>query len=97
MKRKRTLAGTIGKILVYIFLIILAIVNNIGLIASSSVGVAEKVCGFIMLIPSAFMQSMSAFVAQNPGAARSTCLPSGWPLPARHCFRSRSALPRCGS
>ena len=52
------------------FLIILAIVNNIGLIASSSVGVAEKVCGFIMLIPSAFMQSMSAFVAQNIGARK---------------------------
>lgn len=50
------------------FLVILAIVNQLGLIASAGVGVAEKVCGFIMLAPSAFMQSMSAFVAQNHGA-----------------------------
>lgn len=50
------------------FLIILAIVNSMGLIASAGVGVAEKVCAFIMLISTAFMQSMSAFVAQNYGA-----------------------------
>ncbi len=29
---------------------------------------AEKAAAFIMLVPSAFMQSMSAFVAQNIGA-----------------------------
>lgn len=52
------------------FLIILAIVNQLGLTASAGVGVAEKVCAFIMLIPSAFMQSMAAFVAQNYGAGR---------------------------
>jgi len=52
------------------FLVILAIVNGIGLTESAGVGVAEKVCAFIMLIPSAFMQSMSAFVAQNMGAHR---------------------------
>ena len=51
------------------FLVILAIVNNIGLNESAGLGVAEKVCAFIMLIPSAFMQSMSAFVAQNIGAS----------------------------
>ncbi|MBQ8041364.1 MAG: MATE family efflux transporter [Lachnospiraceae bacterium] len=52
------------------FLIILAIVNALGLTASAGVGVAEKVCAFIMLVPSAFMQAMSAFVAQNVGAGR---------------------------
>ena len=52
------------------FLVILAIVNNLGLTESAGVGVAEKVCAFIMLIPSAFMQSMSAFVAQNMGALK---------------------------
>ncbi len=52
------------------FLVILAIVNTLGLTASASVGVAEKVCAFIMLVPIAFMQSMSAFVAQNRGAGR---------------------------
>lgn len=52
------------------FLVILAIVNDIGLTQSAGVGVAEKLCGFIMLIPSSFMQSMSAFVAQNIGARK---------------------------
>ena len=50
------------------FLVILAIVNSLGLTASAGVGVAEKVCAFIMLLPLAFMQSMSAYVAQNHGA-----------------------------
>ena len=50
------------------FLVVLAIVNSIGVTESAGVGVAEKVCAFIMLVPSAFMQSMSAFVAQNYGA-----------------------------
>ena len=53
------------------FLVILAIVNSLGVIESAGVGVAEKVCGFIMLVPAAFMQSMSAFTAQNRGAGRS--------------------------
>ena len=52
------------------FLVILAIVNSLSLVASAGVGVAEKLCGFIMLVPSAYMQSMSAFVAQNIGARR---------------------------
>lgn len=52
------------------FLIILAIVNAMGVTASAGVGIAEKVCAFIMLISSAFMQSMAAFVAQNYGAGR---------------------------
>ncbi len=52
------------------FLVILAIVNSIGLTESAGVGVAEKVCAFIMLVPSAFMQSMAAFVAQNRGAGK---------------------------
>ena len=52
------------------FLVLLAIVNSLGLVASAGVGVAEKVCGFIMLIPAAFMQAMAAFVAQNIGAGK---------------------------
>lgn len=50
------------------FLAIIAIVNSLGVISSAGVGVAEKLCGFIMLVPSAYMQSLSAFVAQNIGA-----------------------------
>lgn len=52
------------------FLIILAIVNSLGLLASAGMGVAEKVCAFIMLVPSAFGQSMASFVAQNYGAGK---------------------------
>lgn len=52
------------------FLIIQAIVNSLGVVPSAGIGVAEKVCAFIMLVPSSFMQSMSAFVAQNAGAGR---------------------------
>ena len=52
------------------FLVILAIVNNLGLTASAGIGVAEKVCAFIMLVPAAFMQALSAFVAQNRGAGK---------------------------
>ncbi len=52
------------------FLLIQVIVNSLGVLASAGVGVAERVCAFIMLVPSAFMQSMSAFVAQNAGAGR---------------------------
>lgn len=50
------------------FMVIIAIVNVLGVVPSAGVGVAERLCGFIMLIPSAFMQSISAFVAQNIGA-----------------------------
>ena len=50
------------------FLVVTAIINRLGVLASAGVGVAEKVCAFIMLVPSAYMQSVSAFVAQNVGA-----------------------------
>lgn len=52
------------------FLFIQTIVNSMGVMASAGVGVAEKVCAFLMLVGSAFMQSMSAFVAQNNGAGQ---------------------------
>ncbi len=53
------------------FLVIQTVVNSLGVVPSAGVGVAEKVCVFIMLVPSAYMQSMSAFVAQNMGAGNS--------------------------
>ena len=52
------------------FLALCAFVNRLGLEASSGYGVASKIVNFAMLIPSALMQSMSAFVAQNVGAGR---------------------------
>ena len=52
------------------FLVITAIINDLGLIKSAGVGVAEKLCAFVMLIPSAYSQSMAAVVGQNIGAMR---------------------------
>ena len=52
------------------FLIIQAVVNSIGVIESAGVGVAEKVCAFLMLVGSSYMQAISAFVAQNMGAGK---------------------------
>ena len=52
------------------FLVITSLINDIGLVESSGLGVAEKLCSFIMLLPSAFAQSLSAVVAQNIGAAK---------------------------
>ena len=60
------------------FLVIMAIVNSLGVIPSAGVGVAEKVCGFIMLVPSSFMQSLSAFVAQNMGAGEKDRAVKAW-------------------
>ena len=50
------------------FLFIQVVVNSMGVTESAAVGVAEKVCVFLMLVASAYMQSISAFVAQNNGA-----------------------------
>ena len=52
------------------FLVVNAVINNMGVITSAGYGVAQKVTNFIMLIPSAFGSSMSAFVAQNIGARK---------------------------
>lgn len=52
------------------FLALCAFINRLGLEASSGYGVASKIVSFIMLVPGALMQSMSAFVAQNVGAGK---------------------------
>ena len=52
------------------FLALAAFVNGLGLEASSGYGVASKVINFAMLIPSALMQSLSSFIAQNVGAKK---------------------------
>lgn len=50
------------------FLALCAFVNRLGLEASSGYGVASKIVNFVMLVPSALMQSMASFVSQNVGA-----------------------------
>ncbi len=50
------------------FLIITSIVNRLGVVASASVGISEKLFIFLALVPMSFMSALSAFVAQNVGA-----------------------------
>ncbi|MCF0122687.1 MAG: MATE family efflux transporter [Ruminiclostridium sp.] len=52
------------------FIFIQSTVNSIGVIASGGVGIGEKVCAFLMLVASSYMQSMAAFTAQNNGAGK---------------------------
>ncbi len=54
------------------FLVLVTIANSMGTIMSASVGVGGKVSVFLVVVPSAYMQAMSAFVAQNIGAGRET-------------------------
>ncbi len=50
------------------FLFVMVIVNTFGVVYSAAVGLTEKLTGMIMLVPIAFMQALSVFVAQNYGA-----------------------------
>lgn len=50
------------------FMVILAILNAFGLVASAGVGVAEKICALMFLVPGTVMSAISAFSAQNVGA-----------------------------
>ena len=50
------------------FLLITIIVNRMGVDKSAAVGVVERIIGFCMLFPIAFLSALSAFTAQNIGA-----------------------------
>lgn len=63
------------------FLLITAIINTMGLIASAALGVVEKLIGFAMLPPTAFSSAVATMTSQNMGAG----------LPRR-----ASAALRCG-
>jgi putative MATE family efflux protein len=58
------------------FMCLLAFVNGMGsteairLASSSGYGIANKIVTVVMLVPSALMQSMSSFIAQNVGAGK---------------------------
>lgn len=53
------------------FMIISAIINTMGLIASAAVGVTEKIMAFAFLPPDAFAAALAAMTAQNIGAGKS--------------------------
>ncbi len=50
------------------FLVILAIVNQMGVMPSAGLGVAERVIGFLLLPPIAFSMAVATSTAQNKGA-----------------------------
>jgi putative MATE family efflux protein len=58
------------------FMCLLSFANSMGstpeiqLTSSSGYGIASKVVSIVMLVPSALMQSMSSFIAQNVGAGK---------------------------
>lgn len=58
------------------FLFLLSFANSMGttpeirLASSSGYGIASKIVAVVMLVPSALMQSMSSFIAQNVGAGK---------------------------
>ncbi len=52
------------------FIIITVVVNLIGLSQSAAVGVVERIIGFSMVIPIAFMSALAVFTAQNIGAGQ---------------------------
>lgn len=57
------------------YLIVIGLVNALGVTVSAGVGIAEKLSMFILLVPVSYMQSVSAFVAQNTGAGQHTRAP----------------------
>lgn len=52
------------------FLIITSIINRLGVVASASVGISEKLFSIFSIVPMAFMSALGAFVAQNEGAGQ---------------------------
>ena len=71
------------------FLIITVIVNQMGVIASASLGVVEKIIVFAMLPPMAISSAVATMTAQNYGAGliqrMNKCLASG--IGIALCFR----------
>lgn len=52
------------------FILLTVIANKRGLVASSAVGVVEKLITFMFLVPSAMLSAISAITAQNVGAGK---------------------------
>lgn len=50
------------------FMVLTVIANHRGLVASSAVGVGEKLITFMFLVPSSMLSAISAITAQNMGA-----------------------------
>ena len=69
------------------FLLVTGRINALGLVASSSFGIAEKLFNFLVLVPTAFLNGLASVVAQNLGA--------GKPERARRALRISCAFSLC--
>ena len=52
------------------FMVLSAVANTLGVVESAGCGVAGRLITFIMLVPSAFLQALSAIIAHNVGARK---------------------------
>ena len=52
------------------FMVVTAVANTLGLIESAACGVGGRLILFILLVPSSFLQALSAVVAHNVGARK---------------------------
>lgn len=52
------------------FIVITVIANSMGLVESTSVGIVEKIIGFLFLVPSSFLAAISSISSQNIGAGK---------------------------
>ena len=75
------------------FLVITAIINTLGVVASAAVGVVERIIGFAMLPPGSFASAVATVTAQNMGAGKPERAPR--PVVRRWVFAGvrRSRLP----
>lgn len=68
------------------FLMITAIINSLGLVASAAVGIAEKIMGFAFLPAGAFSAAVATMSAQNLGAGNETRARRSWQFGMLYAF-----------
>lgn len=71
------------------FLVIQMVVNSFGVVPSAGVGVAEKVCAFVMLVPSAYMPVHVGFCGAEYGRRLPGPGEKGASVQHRDCLGSR--------
>lgn len=68
------------------FLMITAIINSLGLVASAAVGIAEKIMGFAFLPAGAFSSAVATMSAQNLGAGDAGRAKNSWQYGMAYSF-----------
>lgn len=68
------------------FLMITAVINSLGLVASAAVGIAEKIMGFAFLPAGAFSSAVATMSAQNLGAGDAGRAKKSWQYGMAYSF-----------